>query len=182
MNEVQFWQIIQAAKRAANNDNDQLELIAAALHTLESEDILEFQRVFNRLHIASYRADLWGAAYLINGGSSDDGFDYFRGWLIAQGSEVFSAALEQPDSLDTLFQGATEAGLGCELEGMLSVAGRVWREKTGLSWKEFYAAKGKQSHQPTNFGDFSIWSDGNGDANSAKCQVVYPRLWARFGE
>ncbi|MFL6076856.1 MAG: DUF4240 domain-containing protein [Mycobacteriales bacterium] len=32
----------------------------------------------------SYQGDLWGAAYLINGGASDDGFDYFRGWLIAR--------------------------------------------------------------------------------------------------
>ena len=181
MNDDRFWQIIQAAKQAASNDDQQLELIEAALHTLELEDILEFQQVFDRLHKASYRADLWGAAYLINGGSSDDGFDYFRGWLIAQGSEVFSAALEQPDSLDALFQGETEADFGCELEGMLSVAVRVWREKTGLGWKEFYAAKGKPSHQPTNLGDFSIWSDGNGDADSAKCKAVYPRLWARFG-
>jgi hypothetical protein len=29
--------------------------------------------------------DQWGAAYLANGGCSDDGFDYFRGWLIGQG-------------------------------------------------------------------------------------------------
>jgi hypothetical protein len=28
---------------------------------------------------------MWVAAYLMNGGCSDDGFDYFRGWLIAQG-------------------------------------------------------------------------------------------------
>ena len=36
----------------------------------------------------SYRWDLWGAAYLANGGCSDDGFDYFRGWLIGQGRKV----------------------------------------------------------------------------------------------
>jgi hypothetical protein len=42
---------------------------------------------------------LWGAAYLINGGCSDDGFDYFRRWLILQGHKVFQAAIANPDSL-----------------------------------------------------------------------------------
>ena len=181
MNDDQFWQIIQTAKRAASDDDQQLELIAADLHAQGSDDSLDFQRIFDGFYYRSYRADLWGAAFIINGGSSDDGFDYFRGWLIAQGSAVFTATLEQPDSLDAHLQHETEADFGCELEGMLSVAGRVWREKTGLGWKEFYAAKGKPSHQPTDFGDFSSWSDGNGDADPAKCQVVYPRLWARFG-
>ncbi len=181
MNEDQFWQIIQTAKRAASDDDQQLELIEAALHELEPDDILEFQRIFDQMHRRSYHADLWGAAHIINGGASDDGFDYFRGWLIAQGREVFSAALEQPDSLEALFTTETEADFGCELEDMLGVAGRVWREKTGLGWDEFYAAKGKQTHELTEFGDFSMWSDGNGDCDSSKCQVVYPRLWARFG-
>jgi hypothetical protein len=47
----------------------------------------------------SYRWDLWGAAYLINGGCSDDGFDYFRGWLLSQGRAIWQATLADPDSL-----------------------------------------------------------------------------------
>ena len=47
----------------------------------------------------AYRQELWGAAYLINGGCSDDGFVYFLGWLIAQGRDVYQAALPDPDSL-----------------------------------------------------------------------------------
>ncbi len=32
--------------------------------------------------------DLWGAAWVLLGGASDDAFDYFRCWLIGQGREV----------------------------------------------------------------------------------------------
>ncbi|TYB52801.1 DUF4240 domain-containing protein, partial [Nonomuraea sp. PA05] len=61
---------------------------------------------------AAHRADLWGAAYLINGGCSDDGFEYFRCWLVGQGREVYEAALDDPDSL-------AEYGpvRGCVLDG-----------------------------------------------------------------
>ena len=47
----------------------------------------------------AYHRDLWQAAVLINGGASDDGFYYFRLWLVGMGKAVFAAALENPDSL-----------------------------------------------------------------------------------
>ena len=47
----------------------------------------------------SYTWELWGAAYLINGGCSDDGFDYFRAGLIALGRAAFEAGVRDADSL-----------------------------------------------------------------------------------
>ena len=77
---------------------------------------------------ASDKEDLWGAAYLINGGCSDDGFDHFRGWLMTQGREVFARAVAEPDSLAELPQvrAAALSGAEFEAEEMLSVPlGRV---------------------------------------------------------
>jgi hypothetical protein len=54
-----------------------------------AEEIVAAQQVLWDLMAESYTNPLWAAAYVINGGCSDDGFDYFRGWLIAQGREVF---------------------------------------------------------------------------------------------
>ncbi len=34
---------------------------------------------------------------VVNGGCSDDGFEYFRGWLIGQGGAYFEAALKDPE-------------------------------------------------------------------------------------
>jgi hypothetical protein len=42
---------------------------------------------------------LWGAAYLANDGCSDDGFLYFRAWLITQGKDIFEQVCKDPDSL-----------------------------------------------------------------------------------
>ena len=47
----------------------------------------------------SYWTPLWAAAYVINGGCSDDGFDYCRGWLILQGREVFEHVVADPRTL-----------------------------------------------------------------------------------
>jgi hypothetical protein len=43
-----------------------------------------------------------GAAYIIDGGCSDDGFEYFRCWLISRGKETFIKLKANPDSLITL--------------------------------------------------------------------------------
>ena len=54
------------------------------------------------LHIYEELADqygLWDAASIMMEWCSDDGFIDFRAWLIAQGREVYLAALKDPDSL-----------------------------------------------------------------------------------
>jgi Protein of unknown function (DUF4240) len=62
-------------------------------------DVLDYHHIHSWLMAQFYRLALWGAAYLINGGCSDDGFDYFRGWLLSQGHATWQAALADPDSL-----------------------------------------------------------------------------------
>jgi hypothetical protein len=87
------------------------------------------------LRAVSYRWDLWGAAYLLNGGCSDDGFEYFRGWLIAQGHEVFERVLEDPDVLADLPHVRREASaddpLDLECESMYGVVWDAYQALTG---------------------------------------------------
>src|SRR5687768_16332917 len=100
MDQSQFWRLIEAAKTEARGDTDaQLAILAKKLAALPAEEIVQFDAIFHEMMALSYRWDLWGAAYVLNGGCSDDGFDYFRGWLIAQGESVFQKALEDPESL-----------------------------------------------------------------------------------
>jgi hypothetical protein len=99
---------------------------------LVPEEIAGFWLELELLLSDAYRQDLWGAAYLINGGASDDGFDYFRGWLLAQGRETWEAALADPDSLaDVVDEDLGEGFEGFEGEGMLSVARHAYESATG---------------------------------------------------
>jgi hypothetical protein len=83
----------------------------------------------------SYTNPLWAAAYLINGGCSDDGFEYFRGWLIAQGRVTFERIVANPDALAELpfvYASATE---GLDLDG---------EEVLNIAWNAHITATGEQ--------------------------------------
>jgi protein tyrosine phosphatase (PTP) superfamily phosphohydrolase (DUF442 family) len=87
MDREQFWALIEAAKAATGGDCQALRAhLVAALGERSVNDVLAWDRIHGDLMAESYRRDLWGAAYLINGGCSDDGFDYFRSWLLGQGT------------------------------------------------------------------------------------------------
>ena len=88
------------ARTATDGDcQAQTAQLVAALGQRSVVEVLDWDRIQDELWVESYRRDLWGAAYLINGGCSDDGFDYFRGWLLGQGQAIWQAALADPDSL-----------------------------------------------------------------------------------
>lgn len=67
-----------------------------------TEETQSFEVAFRRYLIEAYTWDLWGAAYVVHGGCSDDGFEYFRRWLVSRGRDVYEAALADPDSLAQL--------------------------------------------------------------------------------
>jgi hypothetical protein len=115
-----FWEIVDAT-RARVDDVD--EVPAALVEVPRGRPLAElvaFREVQDELFDRdAYRWDLWAAAYVINGGASDDGFEYFLGWLMAQGRMRWEATLTDPDSLAS----AVDADTG-DLDGeeMLYVA------------------------------------------------------------
>ncbi|MEO8301058.1 MAG: DUF4240 domain-containing protein, partial [Rhizomicrobium sp.] len=103
MNSDGFWKIIESAKQAAGSDTEaRVDALRSVLGKLTPADLQAFQNHYDQQIQAAYRWDLWAAAYIINGGCSDDGFRYFRDWLISEGRPVFEAALKDPDSLADL--------------------------------------------------------------------------------
>jgi len=100
MDRAQFWALIEAAKAATAGDcRAQAAHLVTALRQRPVSDVLAYDRVEGQLLAESYSWELWGAAYLVDGGCSDDGFAYFRGWLLGQGRATWQAALADPDSL-----------------------------------------------------------------------------------
>jgi len=122
-----FWELIHKSKIDTDDCEEQAANLSQLLSDLEPPEIISFDEHFNQKLIESYRWDLWAVAYIVNGGASDDGFLYFRGWLIAQGKDYFEAALSDPETA------ANNAVVGefNECEDILYVARQSYEEKTG---------------------------------------------------
>jgi uncharacterized protein DUF4240 len=138
MNKQQFWQLVEAARNQASNPNDGEAVAREATSLLASqpvEEIVAAEQVLWDLMVDSYANPLWAAAYIANGGCSDDGFDYFRGWLIAQGRDVFERVVADPDALAELPIVQASAADGVDLEG---------EDMLGIAWNAHVSASGDQ--------------------------------------
>ncbi len=137
MNENIFWQIIKDSKlESKGNTYTQLEILQRKLKSLSPDEIVLFDKIFTKFYRQSYDWKLWGAAYLINGGCSDDGFSDFRAGLILQGEEVFNEALSNPESLvgAVKFEDgdiANESDWATGVEEFLYLPSKIYEDKTG---------------------------------------------------
>lgn len=124
-----FWKLIESAYR--DDAAEHFEALKTALEPLSVDDLIAFQARFDELVDAAGRIDLWGAAYLINGGCSDDGFHDFRVWLIGRGRHPYEAALKNPDTLADILDGEPVTGFGLDVAAV-----RVYEDATNLD--DFY--------------------------------------------
>lgn len=100
MDKEQFWSIVQDCHDAAQGDMDEKDrLLKAAVSRLPGREAEAFHATFNAMMDAAFTWDLWGAAYLINGGCGDDTFSDFRASLISRGRAAYESAVADPDSL-----------------------------------------------------------------------------------
>ena len=125
-----FWQLIEASGRQTDDCEEQAAMLTDRLELLEPEEIAAFDDLLTDRLRESYRWDLWAVAYIINGGCSDDGFDYFRGWVIAQGRAFFEAVLRTPEWAAEAIPSGEEGRFDWECEAILGAASRAYGNKT----------------------------------------------------
>ena len=125
MNRDQFWEIIDSAISSVSSTDEVALKVTQSLEQLEPSGIISFKQHQLDVEAESYRWDLWAVAYIINGGCSDDGFDYFRAWLVANGRDKFDKAMSNPESIGEWADG------DADYEDMLYVADTAYQNKTG---------------------------------------------------
>jgi hypothetical protein len=165
---AEFWKLIEEAKEASGGDpEEQVVMLRTRLTAYPLEEIISFDRILWQLMDDSYTWDLWAAAYILNGGCSNDCFDYFRGWLVAQGEQVFNDAMRDPETLASVavFEEV-------ELENMLSVAETAYEQVTGkdYNFSDTGTAKSWIFVEPKG----EVWDEDTVDEK-------YPKLAAAFG-
>jgi Protein of unknown function (DUF4240) len=122
-----FWRIIDETRPKgawAALHSGALEIY---LEGIPEEEIVSFETHFRQLMAESYRWDLWASAYIINGGCSDDGFEYFRAWLISQGQNFYERCLGDTEAVGSRASHDQDN----EDEEFMYCGREAYKEKTG---------------------------------------------------
>lgn len=161
-----FWQLITETRRAADNDTGrQSGLLQDRLAERSPQVILAFDRIRHRLDEGLYTWKLWGAAYVIEDGCSDDCFRDFRAYVISLGPGAYASAVRNPDSLAAVAEGADQG----DWENADNVAPDAYSSVTGTDFpRDDSDLSGRPRGTPF---------DGN---NAAALARRYPLLAARF--
>ena len=92
-----FWSLVdQSVDPAQGGTERQRQFLRNHQRSTGKTEVTDFQTEYDRAIAEARSWRLWGSAYLINGGSSDDEFEYFCACLIGQGIGVFRAAMAGP--------------------------------------------------------------------------------------
>jgi len=168
MTDVEFWSLIDEAREASRGSTRRQEaVLRKLLGKLSKDDVAEFAIRYDNLIRKAYRWDLWGAAYVIGGGCSDDGFWDFRSWLVSRGKKIYQAALKKPESLA---KAVSRTDRDRAWKSFLNPARFVWAEQTGRPMDECPGLGSNLGEQPVG----EEWS-------AEELPKLFPRLWKEFG-
>jgi len=100
MNIDEFWTLVERVHATAPRDmKAKCQSLEQELRTLPMEELWSFMEHLVECFHRANKWDLWGVAYLIRRGCSDDKFMDFRYTLISLGRRAFESALADADSL-----------------------------------------------------------------------------------
>jgi hypothetical protein len=143
MNQDQFWDIVTKACRPTATEREWARNLESELKRFAPDEIVEWNHIFDQLAFRARTVEMWGAAYTINGGASDDGFYYFRCWLICMGKDVYQSAVANPDNLADVVDPQMDA-----YAETYAAAHQAWLAVTGRPDTDPYPAREEYSDRP----------------------------------
>ncbi|TPW06407.1 MAG: hypothetical protein FD125_259 [bacterium] len=172
MDEARFWAIVDRTAVHGSDPERQVEALRSELEALSADDVVAFRNAFEAQLARAYTWDLWAVAYVVHGGASDDGFEYFRRWMVSRGRAVFERLLARPDDLPDLLVAEVDGVL--EFEEILYVTDEVWAGKTGQDGADM----------PGDPASMTMGREPGGEPFDEDPQHLaqrLPKTWARFG-
>lgn len=179
MNEMSkdaFWALIAEAKKecgsAMDGEVQWLEDRLTALGPQQAQDFHNFMHGYEEL---ADQYGLWSAASILCGGCSDDGFIDFRAWLIAQGKEVYLAALRDPDTLAEV-----KPYGGCQFERLTYVGACALGAMTGENAYDRMALPEYRKLVDELRKDITYGKGIGYPYEWGEVELVFPRLCAKY--
>ncbi|RBQ09885.1 DUF4240 domain-containing protein [Pedobacter miscanthi] len=173
LDEDLYWKIIEFSLQQADNQYDQEQVLIREIEKLNQQQMIGFRLRTDKLLYDTYNSEMWCAAYIMNGGCSDDMFEYFRNWVISRGRDVYYAAKENPDSLITEADDETDE---FEFETFWYVALEAFKNKTGENLYNHIDNENFETKEG-NYPQFDFtWTEEDPES----LQKICPKLFERF--
>ncbi|CAM3051780.1 DUF4240 domain-containing protein [Flavobacterium frigoris] len=174
LEEEAYWALIENSLKETTNQEDQELFLVSEIEKLTPQEMIGFRLRTDQLLYDSYNPELWCAAYIVSGGCSDGGFEYFRCWLISQGKEVFYRVKSNPDAL---VNEVVEGRESYEFEGFWYVAMNAFKNSTGedlYSYIDYDAFVTNDENYPLL--KFN-WNPDEPATMEKVCPVLFQKLW-----
>lgn len=173
LDESIFWEIIDKSLKKSNGESGQISILVKEIEKLSPKEMIGFRLRTDKLLFDTYNSEMWCAGYIMNGGCSDDGFEYFRNWVISRGKEVYYKAKENPDELISEYVEGKEF---YDLEDFWYVALTVFNNKTGKDLYDFISDDFKTSEG--NYPQFEFtWEEDKPETLKAICPGLFEKMW-----
>lgn len=161
---MDFWKFIETHAMSAPSLEAACGALETALKNLSEPEVLEYCQAYDEAMDKAYTWELWGVAYLIQGGCSDDAFMDFRACLVACGQDIFEKAVADAESLMSI-PGSNLSALF--EEGLLYVGPTVYESMSGKA-PERRASPTDPAGEP--------WEETREDLMRR-----FPKVWEQYG-
>jgi hypothetical protein len=174
LDEDTYWAIVSKSLKGTRSQDAQEQYLIKEIEKLTPTEMIGFRLRTDKLLYDTYNSAMWCAGYIMNGGCSDDMFEYFRNWVISRGMETYSMVKDNPDSLITE---VVEGAEFYEFESFWYVALKAFKNKTGqdlydfIDYENFTTSEGK-------YPQFEFtWEEDNPESMRKICPLLFDKLW-----
>lgn len=173
LDEILYWSIIEKSLLDSNNQDAQEQFLINEIGNLTPKEMIGFRLRTDQLLYDTYNSEMWCAGYIMNGGCSDDSFEYFRNWIISRGKDVYYKAKENPDSLISEFiEGEEEY----DFESFWYVGLEAFNLKTGKDLYDYIDDNFKTNEG--NYPKFEFtWEEESPESIKKICPKLFNKMW-----
>jgi Protein of unknown function (DUF4240) len=168
-----YWQIVERSLEETEDQEEQEQFLIKEIGRLSLKQMIGFRLRTDKLLYDTYNSEMWCAGYIMNQGCSDDGFEYFRNWIISRGKDVYYNAKENPDSLITEVEEEREY----EFELFWYVALKAFEKKTGKDLYDYidtdHFKMGEGNYKKFEF----TWKEDDTESMRKICPNLFSAIW-----
>jgi hypothetical protein len=175
LDEDLYWSIVDESLKNTSNQDEQELFLIKEISTLTPKQIVGFRLRTDKFLSDTYNSDMWCAGYIMNGGCSDDCFEYFRNWVISRGKDTYYKAKQNPDNLISELAKNKEM---YEFESFWYIAIEAFKQKTSMDLYD-YIDEEKFKSKEGNYPKIQYtWQEENPESMKKICPRLFDKLWS----